>query len=223
MGLTEFTKTFTMVNMRTLLTTPPARRDQILDAVIPVFGRYGFKKTSMEDLAEAAQLSKQGLYLHFSGKEEVFQAAMQKYLGDGLIAVERSLNRSQAPLGERLLGAMEAWFGRHLATFTPASFDVIEAGDKLSGAAVDGCKAAFQALISKAIAESAEFQPSRNACTPQEIAQVLFLCGLTWKEAHAVKAEFLQKMGLCIRACCRLGQKGPGRTGGNRQARRIHP
>jgi TetR/AcrR family transcriptional regulator, regulator of autoinduction and epiphytic fitness len=28
---------------------------------------------------------------------------------------------------------MDAWFGRHLATFTPESFDVIEASKLLAG------------------------------------------------------------------------------------------
>ena len=59
--------------------TPPSRltKDQtILRAVIPVFGRLGFRKAAMDDLAEAAGLSKQGLYLHFASKEEIFVAAM---------------------------------------------------------------------------------------------------------------------------------------------------
>jgi hypothetical protein len=30
------------------------KRELILDAAIPVFGRFGFKKTSIDDLAEAA-------------------------------------------------------------------------------------------------------------------------------------------------------------------------
>src|SRR5258708_6095456 len=115
----------------------PAKKILILNAAIPVFGRFGFKKTSVDDLAKAANISKQGLYLHFSGKEELFVAAMQKYLDDGLILVQQELvqqelARPDAPLFQRLMGAMDAWFGRHLATFTRESFDVIEAGNHLS-------------------------------------------------------------------------------------------
>ena len=65
-----------------------ARRDTILDAAIREFGQRGYRKTSIEDLASAAQISKQGLYLHFAGKNEVFVAAMQKYLRDGLALVD---------------------------------------------------------------------------------------------------------------------------------------
>lgn len=181
------------------------RRAAILDAAIPVFGRFGFRKTSVDDLAGAARLSKQGLYLHFSGKEELFLAAMQKYLDDGLAQVRRELERPDAPLYRRLLAAMDAWFGRHLVTFSPASFDVIEAGDRLSAERIEACKTAFQALLAKALAESPEFRRAGNACSPREVAQVLFLCGLSWKEGHASRAGFMKKIGLCIRACCQLG------------------
>jgi len=68
----------------------PDKKELILNAAIPVFGKSGFKKTSIEDLADAAAISKQGLYLHFSSKEEIFQAAMQKYLEDGLNLVNRN-------------------------------------------------------------------------------------------------------------------------------------
>src|SRR5262245_4475986 len=108
------------------------RKDTILDAAITVFGRLGFRKTSIDDLTQAAQISKQGLYLHFSSKEEVFLAAMKKYLDDGLSLVQQALDIPGASLAERLREAMDAWFGRHLVTFTPESFDVIEAGNRLS-------------------------------------------------------------------------------------------
>jgi len=189
----------------TALSQPSSpRRDSILDAAIPVFGRFGFKKTSIDDLAEAAGLSKQGLYLHFSSKEALFLAAMQKYLDDGLELVQQALSRPDTSLFNRLLSAMDAWFGRHLATFTPQSFDVIETGDRLSGSRIEKYKSAFQSRLARAMADSTEFNQVKNVCTPREIAQVLFQCGLTWKEGHSSRADFLKKMGVCIRACCQL-------------------
>jgi AcrR family transcriptional regulator len=199
--LTIFTKTVYMVR---ILDAAAQRNELILDAAIPVFGRFGFKKTSVDDLAQAASISKQGLYLHFSSKEEVFLAAMQKYLDDGLGLVEQELTRTGTSLFQRLRGAMDAWFGRHLATFAPSSFDVIEAGDRLSGKQVEGCKSAFQAKLTKALADSPEFRRAKNICTPKEISQVLFEFGLTWKQGHPSRAEFMKRVGLCINACCQI-------------------
>jgi AcrR family transcriptional regulator len=186
------------------------RRESILNAAIPVFGRFGFKKTSVDDLAMAANLSKQGLYLHFSSKEEIFIAAMQKYLDDGLAVVKQELSRPDVPLFHRLMGAMDAWFGRHYATFTPQSFDVIAAGDFLSGAKIDEYKLAFQTELAQALADSTEFKETKNTCTPKEISQVLFHFGLTWKERHASRSDFMKKISVCIRAC---GQISATKTG----------
>ena len=158
----------------------------------------------MDELAAAAGLSKQGLYLHFPSKEEVFVQAIRKYLDDALAAVQAEVTKPGASLYERLLGAMDAWFGRHLATFTPESFDIIEAGQTLSAEAIEQYKVAFQTKSARALAEAPEFKRGRNVCTPKEIAQVLFLFGLGWKEGRPSRGEFMKKVGLCIRACCQL-------------------
>lgn len=46
----------------------------ILDAALPVFIRYGFRKTSMADIAQAAGISRASLYLAFNNKEQLFRA-----------------------------------------------------------------------------------------------------------------------------------------------------
>jgi AcrR family transcriptional regulator len=182
----------------------PDKRELILSAAIPVFGKSGFKKTSIEDLADAADISKQGLYLHFSSKEEIFQAAMQKYLEDGLTLVQQELDKTDSALFQRLMGAMDAWFGRHLVTFTPRWFEVIEVGERLSGSQIEEFKVSFKEKVAKAIAGSFEFKNARNICTPKEISEVLFLFGLTWKEGDSSRADFMKKVKTCIRACCQI-------------------
>lgn len=50
------------------------KKSLILDAALPVFVRFGFRKTSMADIARAAAISRASLYLSFSSKEELFRA-----------------------------------------------------------------------------------------------------------------------------------------------------
>jgi TetR/AcrR family transcriptional regulator, regulator of autoinduction and epiphytic fitness len=198
-------------NQRKSQPPAPDRKELILNAAIPVFGKLGFKKTSIEDLADAADISKQGLYLHFSSKEEIFQAANQKYLEDGLNLVQQELDKADTALFQRLMGAMDAWFGRHLVTFTPRSFDVFEAGEHLLGSQIKEFKVAFKEKLAKAIARSFEFKNARNVCTPKEISEVLFLLGLTWKEGNPSRADFMKRVSTCIRACCQI-KETRGRT-----------
>lgn len=47
-------------------------REQLLDAAERHFGRYGYRKTNVEDIAREAGISKGGLYLFFEAKAELF-------------------------------------------------------------------------------------------------------------------------------------------------------
>lgn len=49
-----------------------ARKKAILDAAREVFFEKGFQATTMEQIAEVAELSKGSLYLHFPTKEELY-------------------------------------------------------------------------------------------------------------------------------------------------------
>jgi len=50
----------------------------ILEAAKGVFSRRGFEKTTMADIAQAAEMATGTLYLYFRGKEELFYALMEK-------------------------------------------------------------------------------------------------------------------------------------------------
>jgi AcrR family transcriptional regulator len=48
-----------------------SRRAVILDAALRVFGQYGYRRTSMDDIAREAGIGKGTIYLSFASKEEV--------------------------------------------------------------------------------------------------------------------------------------------------------
>ena len=54
-------------------------RAQILDAAYRAFLDNGYNGTSMRALARAAGLTLGGMYAHFSGKEEIFLAVLERY------------------------------------------------------------------------------------------------------------------------------------------------
>ena len=51
--------------------TPTDVREAILDAADVLLARYGYKKMTMDDLAQEVGIGKGTIYLHFSSKEEV--------------------------------------------------------------------------------------------------------------------------------------------------------
>jgi AcrR family transcriptional regulator len=53
-----------------------ARREQLLQVALDVFARSGYHDTSMNDVAEAAGVTKPVLYQHFESKRDLFQALL---------------------------------------------------------------------------------------------------------------------------------------------------
>ena len=47
------------------------RRRQLIDVALEVFAANGFHRTSMEDVADAAGVTKPVLYQHFASKREL--------------------------------------------------------------------------------------------------------------------------------------------------------
>ncbi len=54
------------------------RREQLLAVAIDVFAREGFHETSMNDVAEAAGITKPVLYQHFESKRELYLAVIDE-------------------------------------------------------------------------------------------------------------------------------------------------
>lgn len=84
-----------------------ATRERIQDAAFVRFARYGFRRTSMEDIAGEAGVSRAALYLQFRNKEEIF-VSLARQLQDEALARAATALQSDAPLAERIRAAIEA-------------------------------------------------------------------------------------------------------------------
>lgn len=76
-------------------------RDNILDAAPRLLGRLGYRKSTMDDLAREAGVGRRSIYVHFTSKEEVFLASIDRVV-ENLIAELDSIATSDAPPAERL-------------------------------------------------------------------------------------------------------------------------
>ncbi len=84
-----------------------SRRTLILEAALEVLSRDGPAKASMTEIARRAGLSRQGLYLHFSSKDELtYQAARHAF--EVAHANAQAMLASGRPVTERLAGALAA-------------------------------------------------------------------------------------------------------------------
>ncbi len=66
------------------------RESNILDASLKLIIQYGYDKTSMNDIAQEAHISKGAIYLHFESKDALFERLLWR---EGLAYAELWLNR----------------------------------------------------------------------------------------------------------------------------------
>ena len=59
--------------------SPEARRDQILEAALTVFGQDGFRDGSLQDVAHEAGLTQQGLLHYFPTKTDLLLATLDRW------------------------------------------------------------------------------------------------------------------------------------------------
>lgn len=83
-----------------------ATRERILGAAFTRFARYGFRRTSMEDIAGEAGVSRAALYLQFRNKEEIFKSLAQDLQDRALARAGEALD-DRGPLAERVCAAIE--------------------------------------------------------------------------------------------------------------------
>jgi len=53
-------------------------RDIILNVAATIFSKFGFHKTTVDEIARAAHKAKGSIYYHFKSKEELFQGVIDK-------------------------------------------------------------------------------------------------------------------------------------------------
>ena len=84
-----------------MLTTDSSTRHQVLQAALRKFADCGYEGTSVQDIVEAAQVTKPTLYYYFGNKAELYQALVD-YAHDE----RRRLMQAAAERGDTLAGKL---------------------------------------------------------------------------------------------------------------------
>jgi AcrR family transcriptional regulator len=94
-------------------------RTRILDAAMLVFRRHGFRRSSIEQAAEAAGLTRQALYHHFKSKEALFRAVIER-LHESALAAEieaaGAAEKAGGGLADILVASVSAKLGQLAAS-----------------------------------------------------------------------------------------------------------
>ena len=160
------------------------RAGEIISAALNVFGRYGYQRTSMELIAQAAGISRPALYQHFSGKDDIFLAAGER-MADELISAAETAAAADGSTADRLYralavkldltaGPVDARFRRDLIAEASARLPDLQAS----------MRARHAAVIEKLLTSAADLDLAATAIRAHDIAVMLLdaLTGIAQQE-----------------------------------------
>lgn len=156
---------------------PDHKRERILRAALKVFMSYGYRRTTMDDIARHVGMSRPALYLTFPGKEAIFRDVVDKGLNEMLREIEAGLPALKS-LEAQLRHVFELWSVRTFETIMRAP-----AANELMTSSYDCAKDVFERgaqrlagilaqIIRDAVAEPGVLQPSAEVRARIMIAAV---------------------------------------------------
>src|SRR5580658_4696646 len=84
--------------------TAEQRRQQLFTVALELFARRGYRATTMDDIAEAAGVTKPLVYQHFSSKRSLYLELVDTIAQDLLTAVRDAVLRAEGPRQQVELG-----------------------------------------------------------------------------------------------------------------------
>jgi AcrR family transcriptional regulator len=77
------------------------RKEEILDVATRLFAEHGYDGTSMNDVAERVGMRKASLFYHFSTKDTLYEAVLERLVASLQLALE-TIYASQGTIADRL-------------------------------------------------------------------------------------------------------------------------
>ena len=124
-----------------MLSDPKAQT--ILESAWQAFSAYGFRKTSMDDIARGAGMSRPAVYLHFRNKEAIFTALVEAYYRQAREDI-RAAPEGEGPLADRVAHAFAAHGGATMEAMMSSAhgLELFEAGVCVAPEAIEAGEAA---------------------------------------------------------------------------------
>ena len=182
-----------------------AQREAILVAATAAFLRYGFKKTSMDDVAQAAGVSRQGLYLYFDTKDLLFREALQHLVSHLISTAHAVAEDRNLSLRDRLVGAFEAV---HCSAFHNASredaLELLQAAQSAAGALLVQLERDLMGIAAALLTEAGVADRWEEAgVTVAELSEQLLMTAKGIKTSVDTLTAYRERMLIAIRIMMR--------------------
>jgi len=148
------------------------KKQTIVATALEVFFKYGYKRVSMNEIAEAIGISRAGLYLSFNSKEEIFRAAIVQNSDILIEEIQKGLSLYQTT-EEKILYAFELWAIRNFdnSLQSPEYKEITDCSYQFAQEAIITSYAKFENLLASLL----EMHPSsiKSGISPDRVAHLI--------------------------------------------------
>jgi AcrR family transcriptional regulator len=134
------------------------RRAQLVEVASAQFAEHGYHSLSMEQLAEAAGVSKPVLYQHFPSKRDLYLALLRDAVGELDAQVRKALEGTRSNR-ERVRGAISAVLGFVEDRYFRLLFNTAELSAADVRETIEGAMTGIAQTVATLIAEDAGLSP----------------------------------------------------------------
>jgi AcrR family transcriptional regulator len=182
-AMTSFVNTEVMAHEKTEHVIATARK---------VFLRYGYRRVTMGDLAESAQMSRPALYLVFPSKEQIFTEVVARSLAESLDEIRKGIPQFKTA-EEKLAFAFEVWCIRpfELMQTSPDASDLFESSHEFAALVTTKAAADFELLLAEVLEPLVRKQIASKP-SPRQIARILRTSVHGFKSAAKDSADLRQ-------------------------------
>lgn len=174
-----------------------AKREAIYEAAATVFAQYGFRRTTMNDIAQAAGISRPALYLMFDNKENLFQGLAAFRLDQ---AIEQALGAlaGGGDTNERIIAALlvfERIFYEPIAD-SPHGAELMDISQSLASELMVKDIVRLHAALAKTLSDAeqaGEVNLENSPLKPKAFVELLFT-GLNGVKKKASNTAEFRKM-----------------------------
>ncbi|MGD0942151.1 MAG: helix-turn-helix domain-containing protein [Terracidiphilus sp.] len=179
----------------------PPRQAAILEAAVKVFFQFGYRKTSMEDVAAAAQVSRQTLYLQFRDKERLFRAALEYVTEQMLVSIRGLAANPKGTVEQTLIGVFELLCGDSLALSSQINIaELLVIARSQEESIVSRFEAGVRSVIADTLTQAGTAARwERHGIGAQELATHLLDTSAGVKSATGDLSDYKRRMALAIR------------------------
>ena len=178
---------------------PDERPQEILDAALTVFAERGYRNTRLEDVGEAAGVTKGAIYHYFANKEDLLLRAIEQRSEEAFGRIEEIVRDRTAPVSTRLRLVVRRWFGavtkERLAVVTLLLQGIAHEAPEAFRRWLAGGPTAAMRLIATLVREGqerGEFRPDADA----DVAARLLVSGLLQQTVWQQYAESVPDAGI---------------------------